>query len=131
MHACSIWCWTLARCSLPPEHSTVCISCIPQPTSLRCGVGSEEISVGHSHSVANGTGVIPKCQQLSTAVSCFCFFVLTKAGRHAARFKEEEDVQGKDEEPTAVSLSACSVRTCTCSLAVLCATPVQLLSVQR
>ncbi len=63
--------------------------------------------MGHSHSVANGTGVIPKCQ-LSTAVPC-CSFVLTKAGRHAARFKEEEDVQGKDEEPTTVSLSACSV----------------------
>ena len=107
MHVCPIWCWTRASCRLQPQHSTVCIPCILQPTKLRCGVGSEEVSVGHTHSVTNGTGLIPKCQ-FSTAVAC-CSFVLTKAGRHAARFKEEEDVQGKDEEPTTVSLSAYSV----------------------
>ena len=82
---------------------TVCIQCILQLARLCCGVHSEEVAVGHTHSIATGPLLIPNCQ-LPTPVPC-CSSVLTQARRYAAGGKTEEDVQGKDEEPTAVSLS--------------------------
>lgn len=112
----------------PLLHSALCAQCILQPARLHCGVHSKEVSVGHTHSVPDGALLIPKCQR--SILPC-CFTIHTKARRHAASCKEEEDVQGKDEEPAAVSckpLTGSSPRlTCTvCAASSYCRDPLDI-----